>query len=426
MQHRIQVERLGPAGAPMAEAVQACVHCGFCLATCPTYRVLGREVDSPRGRIYLMKGVLEGRLEPEPAVVEPIDRCLGCLACVTACPSGVRYDQLLVGFREHLEARRPARRPYARLLRRMLATLMPYPRRFRLAARLGALARPVMERLPEPLAAPVRLLPSQLPSPAPLAPRYPARGRQRSRVALLAGCVQQVLAPAINRAAIDVLTLHGAEVLVPPEQGCCGALAMHTGMAEQARALARRNLAVLLREGVDAVITTAAGCGSAIKEYPLLFRGRPEETAARRLAERVRDVSEWLDEIGPLPPGPLPRPWRLAYHDACHLAHAQGIREAPRRLLGQIPGVELVEVPDAEICCGSAGTYNVEHPQLARELGRRKAEAILSTGAEAVVTGNVGCMVQISTALRERGHPLPVHHTVEVLARAYAGQGPAQ
>ncbi len=420
MQHRIPVEQLGLAGAWMAEAVQACVHCGFCLATCPTYRLLGRESDSPRGRIYLMKGVLEGRLDLRPAVVEPLDRCLGCLACVTACPSGVRYDQLLVGFREHLEARRPRRRAMARLLRRALGALMPHPRRFRVAARLASVARPVAGRLPDLLAAPVRLLPERLPPPGQLAPRYPARGRQRSRVALLAGCVQQVLAPGINRAAIDVLTLHGAEVLVPAGQGCCGAIAMHTGMTGQARALARRNLAVLLRQDVDAVIVTAAGCGSVMKEYPLLFRGRPEEAAARRLAERVRDIAEWLDATGVLPPGPLPATGRLAYHDACHLAHAQGIREAPRRLLARIPGIELVEIPDGEICCGSAGTYNVEHPQLAGELGRRKAQAILSTGAEAVVTGNVGCIVQIAAALREQGRPLPVHHTVEVLAQAYA------
>lgn len=423
MQHRIPVEKLGPAGARMAAAVQACVHCGFCLATCPTYLVLGEEMDSPRGRIYLMKGVLEGHLDPDGAVAGHIDRCLGCLACVTACPSGVRYDELLTGFREHLEARRRARPLADRLFRRALALVLPYPRRFRLAALAGQLARPLRRWLPTRLRSPIDLLPETLPSPAPLdAEVYPARGRRRARVALLVGCVQSVLAPSINHAAVRVLTRNGVEVVVPPEQGCCGALAMHTGLAAQARALARRNLTAFLREDdVDAILTTAAGCGSAMKEYPLLFLGRPEEPLARRFAARVRDVSEFLDALGPVSPGPLEAPLRLAYHDACHLAHAQGVRAAPRRLLGQIPNIELLELPEPEICCGSAGTYNLEHPDVAQALQQRKVDAVLSTSAEAVATGNIGCMLQIRAGLVRRGAPLPVWHTVEVLDQAYRG-----
>ena len=419
MQHRIPVERFGPVGERMAAAVQACVHCGFCLATCPTYLVLGEEMDSPRGRIYLMKGVLEGTLAPDEAVADPIDRCLGCLACVTACPSGVRYDELLTGFREHLERSRRSRPLVDRLMRRGLAMMLPHPRRFRVAAAGGRWIRRLDRWLPKRLRAPLALLPDELPPPDPLAEVYPAVGRRRARVALLAGCVQQVLAPSINRAAIRVLNRNGVEVLVPRGQGCCGALAMHTGMGDQARSLARRNLAVLLRDDVDAVLTTAAGCGSAMKEYPLLFLGRPEEPLARRLSEKVRDVSEFLYDLGTISPGPLPSPLRVAYHDPCHLAHAQGVRTAPRRLLGQIPNVELVELPEAEICCGSAGTYNLEHPDIARALQERKVDAILSTGVQAVATGNIGCMVQIRSGLQRRRHAIPVWHTVELLDQAY-------
>lgn len=419
MQHTMPLDGLGPLGPEMAAAVQACVHCGFCLATCPTYQVLREEMDSPRGRIYLMKAALEGRLDMTGALVEHIDRCLGCLACVTACPSGVRYDRLLMGFREHLERRRPARPLARRLLRRVLAGVLPHPRRFRAAVRVGGLVRSVARRLPEALAGPLQLLPERIGSGEPTAGFYAARGPRRARVVLLSGCVQQVLAPSINRAAVRVLTHNGVEVLVPFGQGCCGALAMHSGMADLARALARRNLAALGNQDADAIVTTAAGCGSAMKEYALLFAGEPESELADRFARRVRDISEFLVELGPVPPGPLEEPLRVAYHDACHLAHAQGVREAPRRLLRRIPNLELVELPEPDICCGSAGTYNLEHPDVARALGRRKADSILATGAAAVVTGNIGCMVQIGAGLRERNGAVPVWHTVELLERAY-------
>jgi glycolate oxidase iron-sulfur subunit len=243
-------------------------------------------------------------------------------------------------------------------------------------------------------------------------------------VALLAGCAQQVLAPGINRAAIRVLAMNGVEVVIPPAQGCCGALAMHTGAAEQARNLARQNLVAFDPADFDALVTSAAGCGSGMREYPLLFAGREEDDRARALAAKVRDVSEFLDELGIREPLPLREPIVAAYHDACHLAHAQGIRDAPRRLLASIPGITLASIPEGEICCGSAGTYNIEQPEIAARLGERKARAILTTGAELLVTGNIGCATQISEHLRRLGRGVPVRHTVELLASAYAGDPP--
>lgn len=419
MRHTIPVEALGPQGPAMAAAVAACVHCGFCLAPCPTYRLLGEEMDSPRGRIVLMKDVLEGNLAVEEALPF-VDRCLGCQACVPACPSGVAYGELLMPFRGLAEQKR-RRRLTERLTRWLVHTTLPYPGRFRAAVRLGRVVKGWRHRLPIALRPMLDLLPAELPAAEPLPAVYPALGTRRARVALLAGCVQQVLNPGINWATLRVLRRNGVEVVVPPHQGCCGALAMHTGDAAQAQALARVNLRAFA-DGFDAVITNAAGCGSGMKDYPLLLAGSEDEEAARRLAARTKDISTFLDELGlePAPP-PLPHPLRVAYHDACHLAHAQGVREAPRRLLRRIPNLTLLEIPDADQCCGSAGTYNLEHPDLAAQLGERKAKAILSTGAEALVTGNIGCMVQIEAHLRRNGHRLPVYHTVQLLDRAYEG-----
>jgi glycolate oxidase iron-sulfur subunit len=419
MHHRIDAARFGAHGASMAHAVEACVHCGFCLPACPTYRVLGEEMDSPRGRIFLMKEVLEGQLRLDEALPY-VDRCLGCLACVTACPSGVRYGDLVTPFRAHAEERRP-RRVVDRLMRSVVLGTLPYPSRFRYAARLARLARPLQHWLPTQLKAGLALLPGALPPARPLPAGCPAQGPRRARVALLAGCVQQVLAPGIGWAALRVLTRNGVEVVVPRDQGCCGALAMHTGADGRARELAGWNLRAFPHD-VDAIVTTAAGCGSAMKEYPLLFAGSREAPDARAFAGHVRDVSEFLDTLGLAAPPPLAAPLRLAYHDACHLSHAQGIRAAPRRLLEAIPDVSLVEFPEPEICCGSAGTYNIDQPQIADALGRRKAEAVIATGAQAIATGNIGCMTQIGLHLARRGRAIPVHHTIEVLDRAYAGQ----
>ena len=418
MKHEIPVEAAGPNGQTMADAISSCVHCGFCLPSCPTYVEMGEEMDSPRGRIFLMKEVLEGELELE-AALPYIDNCLGCQACQTSCPSGVDYGDLITPFRAWAEQRR-ARTPMDRLQRAMVLRTLPYPRRFRLAARLGRLAKPAAPLLPGPLGAMLKLLPARLPAAHRLPGVHPALGERRARVALLAGCAQQVLAPDINAATLRVLARNGIETLIPPGQGCCGALAMHTGAAERAKPLIRRNLEAFA--GVDAIVTNAAGCGSGMKEYGLLFKGAPEHDAARAFADRVVDVSVFLAKLGLREaPAALPRPVKVAYHDACHLAHAQGVRTPPRELLRAVGGIELVEPAEWELCCGSAGTYNVEHPQTAAELGERKARSLLATGAEIVATGNIGCMTQVENHLGALGRPLGVLHTLQVLDRAYAG-----
>lgn len=413
MQHHIPVESLGPQGEAMAHAVASCVHCGFCLPACPTYRVLGEEMDSPRGRIFLMKEVLEGHL-PVGQALPYIDRCLGCQACVPACPSGVPYSELLIPFRAQSEERRT----YSmidRLARLMVLQTLPFPWSFRLAANMGKLAYPFRGLLPGKLRAMLELLPANLPQTQPLPDFYPAKGPRRARVALLSGCVQQVLAPQINWATLRVLAENGVETVIPRHQNCCGALSMHTGAASQARVLARQNLRTFPQD-VDAVLTNAAGCGSGMKEYGLLFKGLAEEKEAAAFARRVKDISVFLDELGIKAPAPLPKLLKAAYHDACHLAHAQGIQAAPRRLLKNIPNLTLLEIPESDMCCGSAGTYNLEQPALARELGRRKTRNILNTGAEAVIAGNIGCLTQIQSHLSK---PLPVYHTIELLDRAY-------
>jgi glycolate oxidase iron-sulfur subunit len=420
MQHEIQVERYGPGGERMAEVIESCVHCGFCLPTCPTYVTMAEEMDSPRGRIFLMKEVLEDRT-PLEAALPYIDNCLGCQSCQTACPSGVQYGDLITLFRDHAEERRD-REPIDRLQRAMVLGTLPYPQRFRLAVRTGRLFKPLADRLPAAIGAMLRLLPETLPERSPLPTVFPAQGERRARVALVAGCAQQVLAPDINWATLRVLSRNGVETVIPPGQGCCGALAMHTGAARAAKPLARRNLIAFAAAGVDAVVTNAAGCGSGMKEYPLLFEGEPEQERARALADQVTDVAAFLDELGlrELPP-PLTTPRPVAYHDACHLAHAQGVRSAPRRLLESVAGLRLVEPDEWELCCGSAGTYNIERPAVAAELGQRKAHNLIDTGAEMIATGNIGCMTQVQTHLQALGHDLPVLHTMQVLDRAFAG-----
>lgn len=420
MQHSLPIDLLGPQGPAMAHAVESCVHCGFCLAVCPTYRVLDDENESPRGRILLMKEQLEGKLELE-AVLPHIDRCLGCLACVPACPSGVEYGQLLAPFRARaLRLRKQP--PIARIAHRMTQATIPYPRRFRLAAHAGRLGKPLRRMLPKQFDAMLGLLPEGLPQAQSLPAVTPATGKRRARVALLLGCAQSVIAPQINSATVAVLARNGVEVVIPAGQGCCGSLSLHTGEQEQARALARANLAAFcaaLTDDFDAIVTNAAGCGSGIKEYPLLFAGEADEEIARAYAEKTVDVSVFLDRIGLLDPPALAVALRAVYHDACHLAHAQGVTSEPRALLRAIPNLTLLEAPEAEICCGSAGTYNIEQPEIARTLGDRKAAHLLSTGAQAVITGNIGCMTQLRARLGAAGKPIPVWHTMEALAMAY-------
>lgn len=417
MQHAIELTELGPQGPAMAEAVSKCVHCGFCLSACPTYKVLGEEMDSPRGRIYLMKSALENELAINDTMPY-IDRCLGCMACVTACPSGVEYGELLAPFRAHSEEKR-SRPILDRAARLVINQTLPYPKLFRTAALTGNLVKPLAKFMPRQFSAMLDLLPAEAPPLTSLPTLIPAIGPRRARVAMLAGCVQQVLAPSINQATIEVLTRNGVEVLIPAAQGCCGSLALHTGEARLARSLARRNF-VAFPSDIDAIITNAAGCGSGIHEYGLLFAGTAEEEIAKAFSAKARDISVFLDELGLLPPPSLPTPLTVAYHDACHLAHAQRVTQPPRRLLTAIPNLTLRELYEGDLCCGSAGTYNLEQPEIAKQLGQRKANNIIASGAQMVVMGNIGCMTQIRTYLAQSGHPLPVLHTIELLAQAYA------
>ena len=403
MQHQIPLATLDDAGQRMARAVSTCVHCGFCLPACPTYRVLGEEMDSPRGRIVLMRDVLEGRLSL--ADVSPhLDRCLGCLACETACPSGVRYRDLIEPFRARLVERRSW---WARQRLHVLLRMMESPALFRLAATAGAAARPFVGVLPASLGTMLGLLPKRLPAPAAWPRVTPAHGPRRGRVALMTGCVQSVLRPSITEAAIRVLAANGVETVVPPDQGCCGALACHVGDDARGHALARAHRARFPVD-VDAVLATAAGCGSSMKDH-------------HHDGPRVLDVLEFLDQIGLTGSPRLDVPTRVAYADACHLAHAQQVTSAPRRLLQAVAQLTLVPIAEGGICCGSAGLYNIEQPGLAAELGSRKAAALVASGAALVATPNIGCLVQMQASLAAAGHRVPVVHVVELLDMACRG-----
>ncbi len=424
MLHSIKPEKFGPLGEPMAHAVQACVHCGFCLAACPTYQELGQEMDSPRGRIVLMKTVLEGAL-PLEAAQPHVDRCLGCLACEPACPSGVPYRDLISPFRA-LSASKFKRSPMEKLNRWLAARTVPYPSRFRLAVAGAGIGRALLPLVPRALRPMLELAPTSVPPAQSWPAVTPARGERRARVALLIGCAQQVLAPDINTATIEVLTRNGVEVVVPQTQGCCGGLAWHAGDWTAARNFARRNLAAFPQD-VDAIITNAAGCGSTMQEYHLVLRGTPDEAKADALRKRVMDVSVFLTRLGLREkPAGFSRPQRVAYHDACHLANAQDVRSQPRELLRGIPGVELLEISDPHLCCGSAGSYNMDQPEIAASLGEKKARAVLATKPDVLATGNIGCLTQLRVHLAKLGSSLPLRHTVQILRDAYAGNNPAK
>lgn len=405
MQHAIPTRPSDPRHTAMTAAVSACVHCGFCLPACPTYRVLGEEMDAPRGRIVLMKEVLEGTV-PLADAAPHLERCLGCLACESACPSGVRYRDLIEPLREWLDASRPS---MARAWRRRLIDVMASPARFRLAAALGAGMAQARGLLPASLQPMLALLPSRLPAAQTFPAVTAARGRRRGRVALMTGCVQHVLRPSITEAAIQVLAANGIEVVVPADQGCCGALARHAGVETVGQQHAEAHAARFPRD-VDAIVATAAGCGSSMKTTHTA--GAP-----------VRDLLEYLDAVGVVTPLALDPSVVAAYQDACHLGHAQGITSAPRRLLREVRGLTLVPIADAGLCCGSAGLYNIEQPDLARELGRLKADAIAASGATMVLTANIGCLTQIETSLAADGHAVPVRHVAEVLSMALPRPG---
>ncbi len=408
------------------ELISDCVHCGFCLPACPTYVSWGNEMDSPRGRIDLMKGIDDGTLALEPSVVEHFDKCLGCMACVTACPSGVRYDLLIESTRAKIQATYP-RAPEDRLVRALLFTLFPYP------GRLRALALPLFAYAKSGLQALVRrsgllgLLPPRFAQFDKLAPPLTidelratlpsytrAVGVKRGTVAVIAGCVQRVFFPNVNAATIRVLAAEGFDVVVPADQGCCGALSLHVGREDEAKSFAQALVARFgALDGFDAVIINAAGCGSTLKQYAELL----DDSRARSFAAKVRDVSEFLAEVGTVAQR-RPMPLRVAYHDACHLAHAQRIREAPRALLREIPGLELVEIPDGDQCCGSAGVYNVLEPDSAAEIGARKADNVASVRPDLLASANPGCTLQIRSILEVRGHKLLAAHPIEILDAA--------
>jgi glycolate oxidase iron-sulfur subunit len=416
---------------PSTEIIDTCVHCGFCLPVCPTYVLWSEEMDSPRGRIYLIKMASEGAATINPQWVGHFDSCLGCMACMTACPSGVDYGKLIEATRAQIE-RKHERSVAEKLYRRFVFSTFTRPDRLRLL-RLPLLAYQksglqavlrgtgVLKLLPKRLHTMEALLP-KLPLSESIARVTPAQGSKRRRVGLLLGCVQREFLPQLNAATVRVLAAEGCEVVAPPEQPCCGALLVHAGEEEPALALARRTIDVFERAGVDTIVINAAGCGSNVKEYGHLLRDDPEYSErAKRFAAKCKDVSEVLAELEPRARR-NPLRVRVAYHDACHLQHAQGIRQQPRSLLTQIPGLELTEIPESPVCCGSAGIYNLVQPDAANALGDRKAQLIVPLNVDVVATGNPGCLLQLQTALARSGHKIPVVHTIQLLDASLRGK----
>ena len=415
---------------PRRELLDECVHCGFCLPTCPTYLLDGEEMDSPRGRIYLMDLASRGEIPLDATFARHIDGCLGCMACVTACPSGVQYDRLLEATRPQVERNIP-RAPADSNFRRLIFSLFPYPRRLRLATALGLLYQRLgiryalrRSRLLDRLPARVRALDTLLP-PVRLSalfartPKFvPARTERRLRVALLAGCAQRVFFGHVNAATARVLAAEGCDVLIPAGQPCCGALSLHAGLDEDAARRARRTIDAFATSDVDAIVVNVAGCGSTLKEYGELLRDDPDyRDRAAAFSAKVRDVHELLAELAPVAPR-HPIRARVAYHDACHLANAQGVTAQPRQVLGTIPGLEIVDIAEPEICCGSAGIYNLVQPEAAERLGRRKAENLTAARPDIIATGNAGCLLQIRRFL-DSG--IPVVHPVELLDASIRG-----
>jgi glycolate oxidase iron-sulfur subunit len=411
-----------------------CVHCGLCTAACPTYLELGNENDSPRGRIYLMRAVTDGRLPLTDPVRRHLELCLDCRACETACPSGVQYGKLIEPFRVGMEQAAGSTNKTADWFHRLiLFGLFTRPERMRimlrparLAQRLGLMWLAEKTGLMRLLPSRLRQLTAMLPPPAPAEPALPeflpAVGTRRARVALFTGCVADVMFRHAHWATARVLQQNGCDVLVPRGQTCCGAIHFHAGASEPARELADRNLAAFNPNDVDAIVVNVAGCGSMLKDYGHHWHDARHDQRAR-FAAKIRDINEFLDELGCIPPqGEIHL--KATYHDACHLAHAQRIREAPRRLLALIPGLTLVDLPESEVCCGAAGTYNLTEPEMAGRLGRRKLEHIRRTGAEAVLTANAGCLLQIAREARQQHQPLWVAHPIELLDLSYRNLQP--
>lgn len=429
---------LGGAGAfdehhpPARELVDDCVHCGFCLPACPTYSLWGEEMDSPRGRIYLMKEGLEG--EPmSSSLVQHVDACLGCMACVTACPSGVQYDKLVEATRQQVERRGAGHRTRGqRLLRSAIFALFPRPERLRLIrpllalyqrSALSRLVRPVLARVSPTLATMEAIAPPVGPR-IPVPALVPAVGTKRMTVGMLLGCVQREFYPGVNAATARVLAAEGCEVVVPPDQGCCGALSVHAGREAEGLDYARALIDTFSAAGVERIVANSAGCGSTMKDYAHLLADDAEYAErAAEFAAKTRDISEVLAELDPVAQR-HPLPMTVAYHDACHLRHAQGVKAQPRAVLATIPGLVVKEIAEGDMCCGSAGIYNLTNPEPARELGDRKAANVAATGAQLLVTSNPGCLLQITDALSRQGREMPTAHMVLVLDASLRGLQP--
>lgn len=415
---------------PSTEIIDKCVHCGFCLATCPTYVLWNEEMDSPRGRILLMKIASEGEAQMTPQWVQHFDTCLGCMACMTACPSGVDYGKLIEATRAQIERHHP-RSVFEKLHRRLLFGLFPRPDRLRLfrwpllvyqKSGMQLLLRKsgVLSLLPKKLRAMETLMPVLGPAES-IAEVTPAVGTKRLRVGLLLGCVQRELLPQVNAATVRVLAAEGCEVVAPREQPCCGALMVHAGEENDALALARRTIAAFERANVEFIVTNAAGCGSNVKEYGHLLRDDPDYSErARAFSAKCKDITEILAQ---LPPQARRNPLRtrVAFHDSCHLQHAQGVRSQPRQLLASIPGLEVVEIPESAVCCGSAGIYNLLQPDAANALGERKAKFIAELNPDVVATGNPGCLLQLLSSLAREGRKTPVVHTIQLVDASIRG-----
>ncbi|SIP86487.1 glycolate oxidase iron-sulfur subunit [Paracoccus thiocyanatus] len=424
MQTNFTPQQLADPGTARAnEILRSCVHCGFCTATCPTYKVLGDELDSPRGRIYLIKDMLENGKVPDAKTVGHIDRCLSCLSCMTTCPSGVHYMHLVDHAREYIE--KTYRRPMGeRALRWLLARILPYPGRFRLALMGAKLARPFRRLVPDArLRAMLDMAPRDIPPPS-LNDRpqvFAAQGPRRKRVALLIGCAQRALNTDINDATIRLLRRHGCEVVIPRGLGCCGALTHHMGKTDESHAMAAANIRALMAEvageGLDAVVINTSGCGTTVKDYGHMFENDPLAADAARVGALARDITEVMADLGLREPGHA-QPLRVGYHAACSLQHGQQIRSAPKELLAAA-GFTVLEPRDAHICCGSAGTYNLMQPAISAELKRRKVETLEALTPQVISAGNIGCMMQIGS-----GTGVPVVHTAELLDWATGGPRP--
>jgi glycolate oxidase iron-sulfur subunit len=418
---------------PERKDIDDCVHCGFCLPACPTYVLWGDEMDSPRGRIYLIKKADDGQAAIDEVFRKHMDQCLGCMACMTACPSGVRYDRLIEPTRAQIE-RKLDRSWSDAFLRWVIFATLPYPSRLRKlllplrayqSSGVQSLIRKsnLLRLLPRTVAAMEALLPNLRRRPTePIASAAAAGGVARRRVAVLSGCIQEVFFSHVNAATIRVLRAEGCEVVVPPNQSCCGALMLHSGLNERGMAFAKKTIQTFENLDIDTIVINSAGCGSTMKEYGQLLKDDPRwADRARIISAKCKDISELLAELEPRTSRHALN-MRIAYHDACHLRHAQKVQDQPRKLLGDVPGLEVAEIPESSLCCGSAGVYNLFHPETADQLAERKVENLLTTRAEAVVSANPGCLLQLMKEMRRRGmSPMPTFHMVELIDASIQG-----